>query len=206
MERKRKTKDPCSVCGMHRALCICSMIPKLKLRTKVTLVVHAKELKRTTNTGRLALQALVNSEMRVRGEGREALNLSDLLSDEFESLLFYPSEDALELGSFVVGRRPIQLIVPDGNWRQAGKVHLRHPELRSVQRVKITIPNLAAEHLRKEHFSEGMSTLEAIAKALAILEGEAVGEEMMALYAAKLSATLLGREGGLVARADSPSM
>lgn len=182
------------------------MIPKLKLRTKVTLVVHAKELKRTTNTGRLALQALVNSEMRVRGEGREALNLSDLLSDEFESLLFYPSEDALELGSFVVGRRPIQLIVPDGNWRQAGKVHLRHPELRSVQRVKITIPNLAAEHLRKEHFSEGMSTLEAIAKALAILEGEAVGEEMMALYAAKLSATLLGREGGLVARADSPSM
>jgi DTW domain-containing protein YfiP len=39
-------------------------------------------------------------------------------------LLFYPSEDAVELDKELVAQdqKPIQLIVPDGTWRQASKV------------------------------------------------------------------------------------
>ncbi|MBI2209610.1 MAG: DTW domain-containing protein, partial [Deltaproteobacteria bacterium] len=53
---------------MTRPLCICGSIPRLDLSTRVCLIVHVNELKRSSNTGRLALRALVNSEMRVRGE------------------------------------------------------------------------------------------------------------------------------------------
>jgi len=169
------------------------MILRLSLRTHVALIVHAKELKRTTNSGRLAVQALVNSSMHVRGLG--PLDLSSLLVPTYRSVLFYPSDDAVELTSAFVAESllPLQLIVPDGNWRQASKVASRHPELASLPRVKISAPNTAKFHLRAEIFPEGMSTLEAIAQALRVIEGEAAFAPLMALYQAKLRGTLLGR-------------
>ncbi|HEY8269465.1 MAG TPA: tRNA-uridine aminocarboxypropyltransferase [Pseudobdellovibrionaceae bacterium] len=195
LSRKRKTKDPCPICYLNRSLCICDSIPQLDLQTKLCIVVHHRELKRTTNTGRLALKALINSEMRVRGESREALDLSDLLTPEYRSLLFYPADDAVDLTPEFVAEdpRPIQLIVPDGNWRQASKVHYRHHELKDLPRVMIKARNLAKLHMREEHMSEGMATLEAIACALGVIEGEDVKDTLMKLYNTKLTATLQGR-------------
>ncbi len=194
-KRKRKTKDPCPGCFMHKALCICALIPSLQTKTRVTLVVHAKELKRTTNTGRLAVQALTNSEMRIRGGDCEALDLSDLIRDDYETVLFYPSEDAVELNADFLSKinRPVHLIVPDGNWRQASKVQSRHPELGQITRVKIGTENLSTHHLRAETTKEGMATLQAIAQALGILESVEIKTRLMALYSAKLERTMLGR-------------
>lgn len=194
-ERKRKTKDPCPECFLNRQLCICDLFPQLNLQTRVCLVVHAKELKRTTNTGRLAIKSLVNSEMRVRGETKESLDLSDLLSPTYRTLLFYPSKDAVELNKELVMQdlRPIQLIVPDGNWRQASKVHYRHHELKEIPRVMIKAPNTAKFHLRTENTLEGMATLQAIAHALGVIEGDEVKKTLLGLYDAKLERTLQGR-------------
>lgn len=196
LNRKRKTKNPCSGCGLNSELCLCAEIPTLSLRTKLCLIIHHRELKRTTNTGRLALKSLTNSEMRVRGEkDKGALDLSDLLVGNYRSVLFYPSEDAQELTTEFVAKRelPIQLIVPDGNWRQASKVATRHPELKNLERVKITAKNTANRHLRAEHFDEGMSTLEAIAQALGVIEGVEIKERLLKLYQLKLERTLKGR-------------
>jgi DTW domain-containing protein YfiP len=194
-QRRRKTIDPCPSCFMHKDRCICAGMPKLDLKTKVTIVIHAKELKRTSNTGRLALITLKNSEMRIRGADKEAVDLSDLLVPEYRTVLFYPSEEAVELTEEFVSQSslPIQLIVPDGNWRQASKVHYRHHELKDVVRVKITTPNLNPHHIRAESTEYGMATLEAIAHALKIIEGKEVGDAMMRFFQDKLEATLKGR-------------
>ncbi len=193
--RKRKTQDPCQGCFLHKDRCICDQFPTLSLKTKVALIIHAKELKRTTNTGRLAVKILTNSEMRVRGEGRESLDLTDLLVQEYRTLLFYPSPDAIELTREFVDESPlpIQLIVPDGNWRQASKVHYRHHELSDIPRVMISTPNLSEKHLRAESTESGMATLEAIACALGIIEGAEVKETLMKFFQLKLEATLSGR-------------
>ncbi len=191
----RKTKEPCPVCYMHPERCICDLIPKLDLKTRLCLVVHYRELRRTTNTGSLAVRALANSEMRVRGEDRAGMDLSDLLNGEYRTVLFYPSEEAQDLTpEFVAGDpRPIQMIVPDGNWRQASKVHYRHKELKDVPRVMIKAANTARYHLRTEHREEGMATLQAIAHAMGVLEGPEVKAELLKLYSLKLERTLLGR-------------
>ncbi|MGZ3771548.1 MAG: tRNA-uridine aminocarboxypropyltransferase [Bdellovibrio sp.] len=193
--RKRKTKEPCSGCGLHLNFCICDLFPKLELNTRICLVVHAKELKRTTNTGTLAIKSLVNSEMRIRGKSKEALDLSDLLNDRYQTFLFYPSDDALELNKELIEKdaRPVQLIVPDGNWRQASKVHYRHQELKAVPRVMIKTANTSKFHMRTEIRSEGMATLQAIAHALGVIEGESVKQALLNLYNAKLERTLRGR-------------
>lgn len=195
ISRKRKTQDPCQVCFLHKDRCICNTLPHLNLKTKIILIIHSKELKRTTNTGRLAAKALINSEVRIRGKEHEALNLSDLLSPTYRTFLFYPSEDALELNDELVSSStlPIQLIVPDGNWRQASKVHYRHHELNHIPRVKISTPNPANLHMRAETTAAGMATLEAIASALGIIEGDKVKKELMDFYQRKLEETLRGR-------------
>lgn len=180
---------------MHPERCLCNDIPQLDLKTRICLVVHYRELRRTTNTGNLAVRALVNSEMRVRGEDRKGLDLSDLLTDRYRTLLFYLSEEALDLTPEFVAAdpRPIQLIVPDGNWRQASKVHYRHKELENVPRVMIKAANTAKYHLRAEHTEEGMATLQAIAHAMGVIEGDQVKAELLKLYNLKLERTLLGR-------------
>lgn len=192
VHRKRKTLAPCSKCFMHLERCICHHIPQLDLKTKLSLIIHHRELKRTTNTGRLATHALVNSQMYIRGQDRTPLDLSALLSSDYETYLLYPSDEAIDIES-LKPQKPVHLIVSDGNWRQAGKVHRRHPELSAIPRVRISEENVAKYHLRKEHFSEGFSTLEAIAIALGSLEGLEVRDTLMSLYQAKLKATLVGR-------------
>jgi DTW domain-containing protein YfiP len=194
--RRRKTKAPCPGCFLHASLCMCAQMPRLDLKTRVVLIVHAKELKRTTNTGRLAHQCLSNSAMYIRGQGRAQLDLSALTSaGNYRSLVFFPSDDAVELTAEFVQQdpRPIQLIVPDGNWRQAAKVPNRHPELAGLPRVRITAANQAKHHLRAESTPYGMSTLEAVARALGVIESREIFEKLYSVYGEKLKRTLKAR-------------
>ena len=83
-------------------LCLCDAVPRIELRTKICLVIHHRELPRSSNTGLLAVKALVNSEVRIRGEGRAPLDLKDVLSSQYRTFLFYPTNDAVELDKALV--------------------------------------------------------------------------------------------------------
>ena len=187
--------ERCESCGGSAAACLCDAVPRIEVRTKVCLVIHHRELSRRSNTGLLAIRALLNSDVRVRGEQREALDLKDLLTAQYRSFLFYPSEGAVELNQALVMQeaRPIQLVVPDGTWRQARKLNSRHPELRDLPRVKIGTPNNSTFQLRAQSRPERMATLQAIAEALGIIEGDRVREQLMKLYQTKIERTLKAR-------------
>ena len=194
MRHQRRTNEACGICAASRT-CLCDVVPRIELRTKVCLLIHHRELSRSSNTGLLALRALVNSEMRVRGEGREALDLKDLITSQYRTLLFYPSADAAELDGALVMQAPtpIQLLVSDGTWRQARKLHSRHPELRDLPRVKISTPYNSTFQLRAQSKPERMATLQAIAEGLGIIEGDMVRGQLMRLYRAKIERTLKAR-------------
>jgi len=185
---------------------MCDSIPRIEVNTKICLVVHHREVTRSSNTGLLALRALVNSEMRIRGETRDTLDLSDLITPQYRTFLFYPSDDAVELDKRLVAQdgRPIQLIVPDGTWRQARKVHYRHHELKDIQRVKISTMHIATFQLRAQHKPERMVTLQAIAHGLGVIEGDLVEAQLMKLYHAKVERTLIGR--GLLSGSSTNSI
>jgi DTW domain-containing protein YfiP len=176
-------------------VCLCGAVPRIALRTRICLVIHHRELSRSSNTGLLAIKALVNSEMRIRGEGRETLDLRDLVTSQYRTFLFYPTDDAVELDRALVmqQRTPIQLVVPDGTWRQARKIHTRHHELRDLPRVKISAPNNSTFQLRAQSRPEGMATLQAIAEGLGVIEGDLVRTQLMKLYYAKIERMLIGR-------------
>jgi DTW domain-containing protein YfiP len=192
----RKTKVPCAGCGLGIERCLCAEIPRLSVRTRLSLVVHHRELKRTSNTGRLAVRALTQSQLCVRGRPGEALDLSGLLDSAYHTVLLYPCEEATTLQAQidVADGKPLHLIVPDGNWRQASKVHYRHAELKHLPRVLVPAPKQTpVGYLRRETKAEGMATLQAIAEAFAVLEGEEVGRALRDLYQLKLTRTLAAR-------------
>lgn len=180
---------------MHVSFCFCEQIPSLAFKTRVSVIVHAKELKRTTNTGRLATLALVNSSLHVRGLPDQHLEVSTILDAAYQPLLFFPSDDASELTPELIAsfEKPILLLVPDGNWRQASKVHSRYPEFADIPRVKIAGANTATHFLRKETTPEGMATLQAIAEALGVIEGSDARARLMQVYDLKLARTLQAR-------------
>jgi DTW domain-containing protein len=195
MKRQSTRSERCQTCGVSATACLCDVVPRIDLRTKVCLVIHHRELSRRSNTGLLAIRALINSEVRVRGEQRARLDLEDLLTRHYRSFLFYPSADAVELNQALVMQEatPIQLLVPDGTWRQARKINSRHPELRDLPRVKISTPNNSIFQLRAQSRPERMATLQAIAEGLGVIEGDRVRAQLMKLYQAKIDRTLKGR-------------
>jgi DTW domain-containing protein YfiP len=85
------------------------------------------------------------------------------------------------------------LIVPDGNWRQASKVHHRHPEIKHMRRVKIGVRDPGLKFIRRETRPLGMATLQAISFAMGVLEGPKVEEHLLSVYQAKWEQTLKSR-------------
>ncbi|MCB0422537.1 MAG: DTW domain-containing protein [Bdellovibrionales bacterium] len=199
---KRRTKEPCSLCFLNPNVCMCAVLPKLQLQTRLTLAIHHYELRKTSNTGRLAHTILENSDLVIRGRLHEQVNLRDSLVEGYTPLLLYPVEEAQWLTHDFLAelQGPIQLIVPEGSWRQASKVHYRHKEIADIPRVKLPPPPEDTERLRSKNGELDMATLQAIAYAFHYLEGPEVGKTILDVYNTKVERTLWSR--GKIASAD----
>lgn len=178
---------------MHVGLCICLMIPRLVTRTRLLLVIHNFEDNKPTNTGRLAAECLVNSRVIVRGKASLSGESLGFSSDTIPVLL-YPSEDATPLvelaASLTNESRPITLIVPDGSWRQASKVRKRLPGVGAARCVSLPLGGASRYRLRSAPDLHRLSTIEAIARALGILEGPEIRTAMELPFHAMVERTL----------------
>jgi DTW domain-containing protein YfiP len=165
---------------MHDSLCLCALLPRIETRTRLVLVMHRYEDRKPTNTGRLATLCLPNSEVVVRGhEGEPTAPLG--LAEDSQPVLLFPAADATPVERFAGSPRPVTLVVPDGTWRQASKVRMRVPGLREVPCVSLPPGGASRYHLRFDAHENGLATVEAIARALGVLEGERGQEVQHAL-------------------------
>jgi DTW domain-containing protein YfiP len=177
---------------MLGALCVCDLIPRVPTRTRVVLFIHRSEDLKSTNTGRLATECLPNSEVLVRGQETHENPRFTCHSDELPLLLF-PHEGATPLTEFVSSAQPLVLIVPDGTWRQASKVRNRVPGLEGVRCVSLPAGPPSAYRLRFEAHRDGLATMEAIARALGILEGDHIQRALDNVFRAVVERTLWSR-------------
>ncbi len=179
---------------MLSGLCVCSLIPspKLETRTKVILFIHRYEDRKPTNTGRLATECLANSEIFVRGH--ESLPSPPFVADHASAPLFlFPHPGATPLGDYARSSAPVTLIVPDGSWRQASKVQNRVPGLRDVPCVFLPPEERSTYRLRHEAHEGGLATIEAIARAMNVLEGADVRAALLRVFDAMVERTLWSR-------------
>jgi len=195
MGTRSKRSERCPRCRLHCHLCICSAIPRIEVGTRLVLVMHHREWVKPTATGPLALAMLPNSELRIQGDREQLLDLSDLASPERRTLLLYPGEDAPVLSESLLDAdpRPVNLVVPDGNWRQAARMGKRLPGLEHATMVRLPTGEKTAWGVRRETNPEGLATFEAIARAFGIIESPEVRARMEELFRLMVSRTLEAR-------------
>lgn len=183
---------------MHLERCICAHIPTLHLKTKVIVMMHHREWKRPTASAPLFAAADPKAEIRLRGLPNEPTCEAGLVHPNRRTLVLFPKENAQVLCDSLLAEdpRPITLVVPDGSWRQASKVVRREPALTQAQCV--TLPDLGPSRykLRREPKPGGLSTFEAIARALKIIEGPKVYHQLETLFDLMVEQTLSMRGTG----------
>jgi DTW domain-containing protein len=176
---------------VHRGLCVCALAPRLETRTRLVVVLHRSEDRKSSNTGRLAAECIAGSVVHVRGH-RETQDARLTWDPSTQPLLLFPHEDALPLARFA-GGAPVTLIVPDGTWRQASKVRARVPGLRDVRCVTLPPGPPSSYRLRAESHAPRLATIEAIARAMGVLEGPAVEAALSRVFHALVERTLWAR-------------
>ncbi|MFP5384628.1 MAG: tRNA-uridine aminocarboxypropyltransferase [Bacteriovoracia bacterium] len=197
-QRRAGHVNRCENCRVNNHFCVCEFIKPFKIETNVSLIVHVRELKLTSNTAQFAQKMLPeNAEVVIRGRVHDTFNADPILKKTGRPLFLYPHEDALELNEDFKEKfpGPYHLIVPDGNWQQARKVRQREEGFAKLPAVKLP-PGITCEYgLRKALHAEWVSTYEAMAHSLGILEGEEVREKLMEFFRIWVKRTQQARNG-----------
>lgn len=192
MGSRTNTHPRCEHCLLHPHLCICADFRPFATRTRLALIWHRIEAVKPTNTGRLALRTLENSESYIRGIQNAPADLSPLEDPERRLLVLYPAPDARVLTQAIIDEdpRPITLAVPDATWTQARRSVNREPALANAEKV-IPPPGPPTQYqLRQEHHDDYLATIEAIARAFGVLEGPEAQAELERIFLLMVDRTL----------------
>ena len=113
-----------------------------------------------------------------------------------DPVLLFPHPDAVPLERWRNHGRPLTLIVPDGTWGQGQRVRHRTPGLAAVPCAAISRAEPSHYRLRTASDPRRLATLEAIAEALGILEGDEPRRQLLAIFDVMVQRSLRARAGG----------
>lgn len=165
----------CPRCHLPPGSCLCAEVPRLAAPFRFIVLRHASERVRTTNTARWAALAIPGTVVVEHGLPGEPADLAGLLPPG--SVALFPSASPAPPPS----APPPVVVVPDGTWAQARRMMQRVEGLRALPRLSLPAPS-ARLRLRRPHRGDGMSTLEAMAGALAAFGAEEAADRLLALH------------------------
>jgi len=166
----------CSQCCRPKISCYCGQIRRIKNHWPVHILQDRRESRHALGTARIAAMSLSACQLHVydpeQPESEEACVAihNAVTHGTFEPVLVYPGENAQALDSLVSG--PVRsLIFLDASWRRTRLMLHSQPVLASLPRVCLHNTPASRYRIRRPPSPQALSTLEAIAAALAALEG-----------------------------------
>lgn len=177
----------CPRCYLPTSLCLCAEVPQVLTRTELLVIRHNKEKEKSTNTARIAALAMPRCQLLTYGAPGQPFDPAVL--DEPDTWLLFPS-NAPPAPDAPLPRR---LVVLDGSWGQARRMVQRVPQLRRLPSLALPPPAPDTRRLRRPPHPEGMSTIEAMAGAVAVLEGEEAARPLYALHELMIDRVLASR-------------
>ena len=137
------------------------------------------------NTGRIAHQSLSNSQLVVGASWPEAQHLPEPLRHPDASVvLLYPGPDAKDISSIPTSPAPT-IVVLDGTWAQARTMFRDSPPLQALPKYAFHPPHPSEYRIRKEPKRQYVSTIEALAHVLSVIEQDpALPERLLAPFRA----------------------
>ena len=144
-------------------------------QTRVVIIRHHLERFRSSNSGRLAHLALPNSEIVEHGGSFGPARLRDLDG----AWLLFPEGEPVHSAPVPP---PKKLIVLDATWSQARRMYRKLDVLRGVPLLRLPDEPMPSARLRESPGPGRVSTIEAIARALRLLEGDRVAAPLEQLF------------------------
>lgn len=139
------------------------------------IVRHHLERFRSSNSGRLAHLALPNSEIVEHGGSFGPASLRDTQG----AWLLFPEGEPIHT---VPEPPPRTLIVLDATWSQARRMYRKLDVLRGLPLLRLPEEEMPRARLRESPGPGRVSTIEAIARALRVLEGDQVATPLEQLF------------------------
>ncbi len=155
---------------------MCPAVAPVTPRTRVVILRHHTERFRSSNSGRLAHLALAGSEL-IDVFGPDRHQPGPDLGDG--AWLVFPEGPPHQVAP---APPPRTLVFLDATWHQARRMRQRLPYLRGLPPLALA-PIPAADRMRAAPRDGLVSTIEAVAAALALVEGPAVAEPLLQLFA-----------------------
>lgn len=166
-EISTRKRPMCERCLRPQTHCLCALIPALDSRTRVVVLQHPDESHHALNTARLAVLGLHNAELHVGGQFDAAL----WRVEGYRSCLLFPGEGARVLMAGADAEElPVLLVVPDGTWRHARQLLAAHADLAALPRLTLPAAMATRYRVRYAGDAQALSTIEAIAAALDVLD------------------------------------
>lgn len=173
-------------------LCICALIPTIKAKTRLVIAMHVAERNKPSNSARILELAIPGTEVRLQGLERQEIDLAGIIEPQRQSFLLFPDgpttpEDLSKI------KTPITLVIPDGTWKQAKKIahvvteRLRLPQVGLGPGVSSTYQLRTADRVGR------ISTLEAVASVLEVLEGPDVANQLRGVFSEMVKRVLSTR-------------
>jgi DTW domain-containing protein YfiP len=167
-------RPSCSGCGRALVTCYCDRMTVLPTRTRILLLQHPRERRVAIGTARMAQLALPNSRLRVGLDFAGDPDVLAALARTPGTYVLFPGPDALPVEQ-LPRDRDITLIVLDGTWWQARKLLKLNPAIAGHPRVAFRPRQPSAYVIRREPADFCVSTIEALAAVLQVLEPEGGG-------------------------------
>ena len=169
-------REHCARCGRPVVACYCAHVTQIPTRTRVVVLQHPRERHKAIGTARIAALCLPNAEIVVGFDFANDRHARALLNNpEAPAVLLYPSPDARDL-RVDPPREAVTLVVLDGTWHHAKTLLRENPWLHQLPKVAFAPERPSEYRIRREPREDYVSTIEALAQALTILEADAPGE------------------------------
>jgi DTW domain-containing protein YfiP len=165
-------RSTCQRCLRPEEYCVCRELIAVTARTRVVILQHPREARLAICSAWLARLSLVNAELH-RGVRFEEGSPVRALAASAGAAVLFPGEGSTPAEALADSPPPV-LFAVDGTWHQAEKMLAQNPGLGALPRVAVDAGRPSGYGaLRKEPGAVHLSTIEAIALALAALERDA---------------------------------
>ncbi|XP_070543356.1 tRNA-uridine aminocarboxypropyltransferase 2-like [Ptychodera flava] len=169
-------RPTCDRCTRPTSVCLCPYLPseRAQVSTNLYIIQHPHEEVRVLRTVPILDISLPQDKVHViRGRRFNRHALLDKITSYPNTLLLFPGPGAVDLQSIPLDSYPsYNLILIDGTWPQARGIYSNNRFLHRPKQVKLSL-NVVSEYvIRTQPTDAALSTLEAAAFALSVLENK----------------------------------
>ncbi|MFY8325750.1 tRNA-uridine aminocarboxypropyltransferase [Pseudoalteromonas sp. ZZD1] len=163
----------CEKCQYSVVTCLCKSLVTIKNQTHIIILQHPSETKITKNTAKLLNFCLARCTL-IQGESDKDFKILDTLPAATTALL-YPDDDAIMLDKINSHTKQFckqltHLVLLDGTWKKAFKIMQLTPKLTMFKKVSFATVPTNRYRIRKAPRADSLSSLEAVAHSLMLIE------------------------------------